>query len=295
LGRYLLVFGRPVLSNLMQLIRGASWMPFAMLTMYSSSLNAMDVILFYWGIGSMIAAIIGVWYLRSFLQIQKNNFTWSWLRTAFLKSRYYFAVAILTHIHVYADRFIIQLHLGEESVGLIGFYQNFANTIQTFVQTGVVSILLARLLQTTQMFDWQAVHTISRRMLIISLALSGIISIALFISMPLIINKLDRKEYEPLLEIFPWLLIGNIIVVAGLTPHLRLYALHRDSLLMRIYLFIAPLSVLSNMILVPRFGIHGAVAVFVCTAALQTILNFYFARVATRHSRGSISRQKIKL
>ncbi len=275
LGRYLLVLGRPVVSNLLQLLRGAAWMPVAILLLDRSSLHAVDMVLASWGIGCLLAALFGLWHMRAFLRTPRS-FTWAWLSNAFSSSRHYFAVALLTHVQIYADRFIIQLYLGESQVGLLAFYQSFANTVQTFVQTGVVSILMPRLLLATQRHHWPDARDISRRMLFISLAL--------LIGMPEVLKMVGHAEYESLLGLFPWLLLGNLLVVAGLIPHLRLYALHRDSLLMRIFLVVVPLAVLANLLLVPRFGVHGAVAVFVGTAAIQTAIKFYFARVATRQS-----------
>lgn len=281
LGRYLLVLGRPVASNLLQLLRGAAWMPVAIVLLGHGSLPAVDIVLVSWGGGCALAVLFGLWHMRAFLH-KPRALTWSWLRTAFSSSRHYFAVALLTHVQAYADRFIVQLYLGESQVGLLAFYQSFANTVQTFVQTGVVSILMPRLLLATQRHDWSGAHSIGRRMLFTSLAVAGAISVALLVGMPVVLNMVGHPEYEPLLGLFPWLLLGNLLVVAGLIPHLRLYALHRDSLLMRIFLFVVPLAVLANLLLVPRFGVHGAVAVFVGTAALQTAIKFHCARVATR-------------
>lgn len=284
LGRYLLVFGRPVAGHLLQLIRGAAWMPLAMALLHTQEpISAINATLASWALGCALASLFGLWHLRSFLRV-RQQFTWPWVQEAFKGSRHYFAVAMLTHVQAYADRFILQLHMGESQVGLLTFFQSFANTTQAFVQTGVISILMPKLLLATQRHDWPGVRSTARHMMFISLGIAIAISMALLIGMPLVLKLVSHPEYEALIGVFPWLLLGNLIVIAGLIPHLRLYALHQDSLLMRIFMVVVPLGVLANLLLVPRFGVKGAVAVFVGIACLQTLIKFHFARIATSES-----------
>ena len=281
LSRYLLILGRPVSSSLLQLLRGAAWMPVAIGLLNNRFLSSVNVVMASWGGGCTLAVLFGLWHLRAFLRTH-HAFTWSWLRTAFGSSRHYFAVALLTQVQSYADRFIVQLYLGQSQVGLLAFYQSFANTIQTFVQTGVISILLPRLLLATQSKDWHGARSIGRRMFFTSLSIAVTISVALQVGMPVVLKMLNHPDYARLLMLFPWILLGNVLLVAGLIPHFRLYALRRDGLLMSIALCVVPFGVLANVLLVPRLGLRGAVAVFVVTSAIQTAIKFHFARAATR-------------
>lgn len=291
LGRYLLVFGRPVAGHSLQLIRGAAWMPLAIVLLHhQESIAAISATLASWALGCALASMFGLWHLRSFLRV-RQHFTWHWVQDAFKGSRYYFAVAMLTHVQSYADRFIVQLHMGESQVGLLTFFQSFANTTQAFVQTGVISILMPKLLLSTQRHDWGEASSTARHMLLISLGIATVISLGLLVGMPLVLRLVGHPEYGALFGVFPWLLLGNLIVIAGLIPHLRLYALHQDSLLMRIFLFVVPLGVVANLLLVPRFGVEGAVGVFVGAAALQTLIKFYFAHTVTRE--GAAARAKV--
>lgn len=290
LGRYLLVLGRPISGHLLQLIRGTAWMPIAAFLLQSeSTLPAMNAVLASWASGCAIASCFGIWHLRSHLR-QRQPFSWTWLRKAVGGSKHYFVVAILTHIQTYADRLILQLHLGESQVGLLSFYQNFANTTQSFVQTGVISILMPQLLLASQRHDWANAREISKTMLTTSIAVAVGISIALMAGMPIVLAMVEHPEYASILDLFPWLLLGNILIVAGLIPHLRLYALQRDLLLMRIFLFAVPLAVIANTLAIPQYGTKGAVAVFVGTAAIQTTLKFYMAHKVTRQITASASK-----
>ncbi len=276
-GRYLIAMSQPVSSNVLQLLRGAAWMPFAVWLLYSSDWDAVDVVLAMWSIGCIIAIIFGIYRLRSCF-CKRFSFSMSWLKHAVNNSSRYFIVVLLVQVQTFADRFIIQYNMGEHSVGLFAFYQSFANTIQGFVLTGVISILMPRLLAAVKNNSLQEVRNISQRMLKASLGVAAFVSAALLLGMPSLLKLVGRESYGVIFNLFPWLLLGNILTIAGQIPHLQLYAQRSDALLMRISMILVPLGVVLNLIAIQTFGLAGVVAVFVIVAALQAIVKTYYAR-----------------
>lgn len=282
LGRYLIVLSRPVASNFLQLLRGAAWMPAAILIFgRASEADAINIVLTNWALGCAAAAAFGLWHVRHLLW-RLQPVTMEWFLQAIGSARHYFVVALLAQTQSYADRFIVQYHWGEAQVGLLAFYQSFANTLLGFVQTGVIAILLPRLLQAVEQRNESSATSIQRRMTqaAIGVALAG--SLALAIGVPFVLKGLGKPEYQALLPLFYWLLVGNIFMVAALVPHFRLYAQRQDALLMHIAVIIVPLGVLANLVAVPWFGLDGAVAVFVISAAVQLTVKLYFARRPSR-------------
>lgn len=282
IGRYLIILSKPVASSFLQFLRSAAWMPAAVF-LIARPLDAealpVNTILACSLIGIAAALTFGLWHVRALLW-PPQPFSADWGRRAFGSARHYFAVALLTQVQSYADRFIVQFNLGEAQVGFLSFYQSFANTVMAFVQTGVVAILLPRLLYAVRHSDAAEAAVVRRRMWQGSVGLALMISLGLGIVMPLLLEQLHRPEYTPFLPIFYGLLLGNLLMVAGLVPHFQLYAERRDALLMRISVITTPCAVVANLIAVPMFGLPGAVTVFAATAAVQLILKFYFARLS---------------
>lgn len=280
LGRYLIVLSRPVASNLLQLLRSAAWMPAAVALIIwrpaTAGPTTIDTILVCWAAGCAAAVALGLWHVRGLLW-PLQPFGLDWGRQAFGSARHYFAVAMLTQVQSYADRFIVQFNLGEAQVGLLSFYQSFANTPLSFVQTGVVAILLPQLLFAVRNADAAESARIRRKMWQGSLGLALFIAGALAIAMPVMLDQLHRPEYAAVLPIFYGLLVGNLLMIAGLVPHFQLYAERQDALLMRIALFTTPFGVLANLFMVPWVGLPGAVGVFVTTSAIQLIAKLHFA------------------
>ena len=272
LGRYLMVLSRPVASNILQFLRGAAWMPAPiLLLMLGGRAHAMDIILWAWLVGTIAACLFGFWHIRQYFRT-RGRYRMAWLTEAFLSARHYLVVALLTQVQYYSDRFIIQRSLGEGVVGVYSFYQSFANTMVAFVQTGVVSVLLPQLLLAAKRDDVVAERKTRATMMAWAMALAVGISVTLGAGMPVLLGQLHKDAYAGSLSDFYILLVGNVILVAGLVVHLALYARRRDVDLMRVSLAFVPLGLVINIVVVPIFGITGAACTFALTALLEFVV-----------------------
>lgn len=269
LGRYLLMLSRPVASNILQFIRGAAWMPFSIaLLLIGDKTEAVNIILWGWLGGALVACAFGFWCVRTFLA-PLHRFRLSWLTEAFLSARHYYAVALLTQVQYYSDRFIVQRVMGEAAVGVLSFYQSFANTMVAFVQTGVITVMLPRLLLAAKSKDLVAERRVRWSMFGWAMALAGVISAGLAIGMPFLLGQMHKAAYASALPVFYILLAGNMVLVAGLVVHLSLYARRKDVQLMRVSLVVIPLGLAANIMLVPVLGVAGAACTFVIITSLD--------------------------
>ncbi len=269
LGRYLMVMMRPVASNLLQFIRGAAWMPVPLIALLTTApAHTIDTILLSWLAGAGAACAFGFWTIRAYL-VRPQRYRLAWLGQAFLSARHYFVVALLTQVQYYSDRFIVQRSMGESSVGVYSFYQSFANTMMTFVQTGVIAVLLPRLLRAAKQQDRTIERETLTSMLVWSMTLALAISGVLAGGMPFLLDQVQKAAYAGALPAFYVLLVGNLLLIAGIVVHFGLYARRRDADLMRVSLAVIPLSLLINIFVIPRFGILGASVTFSTTALLE--------------------------
>lgn len=277
LGRYLLMLSRPVASNFLQFLRGAAWMPVpTAFLLIKDRPEAIEIILWSWLGGLSVACVFGLWHIRAYLVPRRLRL--NWIADAFLSARHYFAVALLTQVQFYADRFVVQYFLGEASVGVLSFYQSFANTMVGFVQTGVISVMLPALLLAAKRGERANENRIRRSMLRWALSLALAISIALAFGMPFLLSQMGKTVYMPALPVFYVLLLGNLTLVCGVVVHLTLYARRRDSELMRASLVVVPIGVAATIVAVPIFGIWGAAIVFCLVSVCDLVAKLWLLR-----------------
>jgi O-antigen/teichoic acid export membrane protein len=270
LGRYLLILSRPIASNALQFIRGAAWMPFAVFLLLQDIAQPIDIVLTCWVAGGVVAGLFGLWHIREFL-FPLVRFRLSWLKEASLSARHYFVVALLTQVQIYSDRFIIQRVMGEAQVGILSFYQSFAGTMVAFVQTGVISVMLPRLMAAAASRDHAAEKVIRFQMFKWAVLLAIAICAGLALFMPLLLDQLGKSAYSAALPIFYVLLFGNLILVVSLVVHLSLYARRQDAQLMRTSLIIVPIGLAANIYTAPIFGLPGVVGIF-CLVTLLDLM-----------------------
>lgn len=277
-GRYLLMLSRPVMSNVLQFIRGAVWMPLpTVLLLLRASNDPIDLILWNWFSGALASCLFGLWQLRRYLA-PLHRYRLNWFTEAFSSSRYYFVVALLTQVQFYSDRFVVQYYLGESSVGVLSFYQSFASTMVAFVQTSVIAVMLPRLILAADRDDLIAERQIRRSMFGWAMALAVTIAAALAIGMPFLLSEMGKGAYLTGLPIFHLLLAGNIAIVAGAVLHLSLYSRRRDAQLMKVSLVVVPLGLAMNIIVVPVLGIAGAAWTFLIAALIDLGSKFWLLR-----------------
>jgi len=282
LGRYLLMLSRPVASNLLQFIRGAAWMPVPVgLLIAGQASAAIDMILLCWLGGALIACAFGLWHIRRYLK-SAQRFRLAWLKEAFSSTRHYFAIALLTQVQYYSDRFVVQFVLGESAVGILSFYQSFANTIVAFVQTGVVSVILPRLILAAKHRDVAGELRARQHMFRWGSALAAAICTALALGMPFLLRQIDKAAYASSLPVFYLLLVANFLMVIGIIFHLYLYSRKCDPWLMRVSLAVVPLGLSLNAITVPMFGIMGAACTAIFTASADAAIKYWLVRRLAR-------------
>lgn len=287
LGRYLIMLSRPVAHNVLQFIRAAAWMPVPVALMISGDGGiSVNAILWSWLGGAIAACLFGFWHIRTFLA-PLHRFRLDWLGKAFLSARHYFAVALLSQVQYYSDRFVVQYFMGENAVGVLSFYQSFANTMVAFVHTGVISVMLPRLLLAAKQEDFGAESRVRRSMFLWGVALAAAISVALAIGMPYVMRQMDKAAYLPALPLFYILLFGNLLLVVGVVVHMSLYARRKDAELMRVSVVVVPLGLLANTVVVPIYGIFGAAIVFCMVSALDLGAKSWLLRREVLNSRRS--------
>lgn len=259
LGRYLLLVSRPILSTTFQLIRSALWMPVALLILMSGVDKPVNVIIYCWIGGLLVAILCGASGIRTW-KFEYRRLSLSWFAHAFSQARFYFVATLFTQVIGFSDRFIIQHFLGDHKLGIYAFYLTLANAIQAIVQTGVVGILTPDLIVAGRNKNVAEVSRIQRQMKRSGLFLGVGMSVVLAIAMPTILRLLGKESYSSIEWLFPWMLMSNLVFVAVQVPQLVLYAYGKDRILMWLCILGGVVTGVGNIAAVFWWGLPGAVA-----------------------------------
>lgn len=275
IGRYLLMVERPIIANLVQLIRGAIWMIPVMFIMPSTPiLGHMTLIIDYWFLGSCISLILALYGIRSTVTIV-GLFDFKGLLFIVWESKVFWVVAVFTQVQLHLDKFIMGGVLGSEKVGVYSFYQGLTNAIQTFIQVAVISILLPKLLRKFSegdMVGFNATVTEMYKKTIIFL-------IPLLISVVVILQPLlritSKEELSDYYLIFFIHLVWSVIISISFIPHMILYAMKKDMVLMLAVILNTLFYIVICYFFTAYWGIYGT-AISGLLLAMLTFLTKYF-------------------
>jgi O-antigen/teichoic acid export membrane protein len=259
--RLLIVVGKPVLANLAFFLRAGAW-AYPVLALFVLAVGArhVETVLAAWTLGAGSSAVLGVVALmRAFGDgAGRAAVDWRWIRRTAVGSLPFFLSTLALRGVEYSDRFFLQRSAGEQAVGVYTFFFSLAYTVSTLVQAGVVQVLYPRVVASFQRGQVAEYRALLKRMAVgsIAVAVGGALAIALVVR--LILLLVNRPIYAEHLATL-WLLLGGVLVNSMATlPSWALYVRHRDRQILGANLCGLLVSICSNAILVPRYGVYGA-------------------------------------
>jgi O-antigen/teichoic acid export membrane protein len=219
-----------------------------------------ETVLAAWTLGAGSSAVLGVVALtRAYGHEAAGTVVdWKWIRrTAFGSLPFFLSTLALRGVE-YSDRFFLQRSAGAQAVGVYTFYFSLAYTVSTLVQAGVVQVLYPRLVASFQRGQMAEYRGLLKRMATgsIGVAIGGALATA--VGVRFILRLVDRPIYAEHIATL-WLLLGGVLVNSMATlPSWALYVRHRDRQILGANLSGLLISICSNAILVPRYGVYGA-------------------------------------
>lgn len=171
----------------------------------------------------------------------------------------------------YGDRYVIQLLLGAEAVGIYSAAYNLSEYVQ-------IALLSAFGTAVTPMFTriWAKDGAVATaRFISIALHFYVVAAVAVGFGMAALgsdaLTLLASKKYLPGAVIIPWVIAGMVIDGASSLLGAGLYLHKRSKTVMVMMLCTASLNIGLNFILIPRMGISGSAVATLISLCAMTI------------------------
>jgi O-antigen/teichoic acid export membrane protein len=182
---------------------------------------------------------------------------WSVWRSTWGRTMHFAGSETLNQFYARTDLLMIAYFLGEERVGL------YATDIK-FVEVGIVPLTLLGLavypvLSALAAGSRAAFAASARDLCRMQLALSSWLAVGMALLIPLLIVPLFGPRFEPAIALLPWFAALAVVKGAEVALYRLLYSVHQQVVYFRsLAVGVAIIAVL-NIMLIPRFGVVGAV------------------------------------
>jgi O-antigen/teichoic acid export membrane protein len=235
-----------------------------------------------WFLGGIFSVILTLYDLKKldWSVIKKQQINWKWIRMGFSNSLVFLLSSIFIQTIPFFERVVLKGIEGTEKVGIYTYYFNIANTVLTFITTGVFTILYPKLIKSYQDGDFAGYKRIMRTMSIFGGGGGLFLILLSIIGIQFVLLVSNNAIYYKNIHVY-WILLFSVFVnILSYIPHYALYVRKADKYIMFSALGSLIVSILSNVILVPVLGIMGtAISNFLSNASLFTLKSIFIKRI----------------
>ncbi len=263
---------RPLLANVLFFIRAGGWMfvyiPLAYLV---PQIAGIPLLMGFWFVALVISGSGFAWATRDWPWFAHSHANWrethAWFGRYAPRSMKFLLSDISNGSGQYADRYLITGFLGLQATGVYVLFWSISNAVYNLVNTGTLQINRPHLIEARHKGDEAGFKAVFRKMTFGSLGMAVGLGAGAGVVFPLLLPYLERplaEEFVPVL----WILMIALLIRTGFDLLGNfLYANGRDVSLVATNVAILPMTVLSNLLLMPVLGIYGAALAAVVTQA----------------------------
>jgi O-antigen/teichoic acid export membrane protein len=249
--RLLITIGRPLVANVVFLIRTGVWVWVAVAVLSSwPERFGLELVFGSW----LAAGLVAVAVAAAVIYEAGRPWRWwkpdrAWLRSGFETAFVYLMGTVALKALSTADRHLVARISSAETVGVYVVYAGIATVISSLLDSGVYAFLYPRLVKYREQGDHQAYLRTLRQMARSAIALSTTLALGCAVAAPWVLAWTGREVYlhsQPLLWI---LVIGSVIQGVGMVPHYALYANRADQAIVGAHVTAVPVFALTTLAL----------------------------------------------
>lgn len=235
INRVLITAQNHFLASLVLFLRQGVWCWIVIGLMFLvPSLRSVYTVLVAWLLASGTACIVGGIYIFRFTRGYKGQgISLEWIKKG-LKLALPMLTAALAMRGIFTfDRFAIKDIAGLEVLGAYVFFASMSSAIQSFLDTIVISFAFPELSKFAAEKKYKEFWFAFRRFALKTFTMSVFLCACCWLSGLLVLYWLDNPLYDKWYSLFILLIVATFVYCLSLIPHLGLYALRDDCVIIK--------------------------------------------------------------
>jgi len=259
--RFFFTLSLPIIANIVLFFRSGAWVYVVVgIFLLLDETMQLTTVWMGWTIGILISLGVSVYYLiqnLDFKNVNAHKVDWKWIKVGVKGALIFLTASIALKLIEYVDRYFIQYYLGEAMVGVYTLYMSAAKVVESFVFTGLISILYPKIVTSYQQGNIEEYRSLMKKMSIGSIGSAIVLALMAAIGMIILLKIIDKPIYGEYLETYWLLLVAIVVIIVGYIPHYALYVRHADKVILIATLLGLLVTVVGNMVLIPVLGLLG--------------------------------------
>lgn len=272
---------RPILANALFFTRSSSWViPVIALGLYDESFRNADTIFALWFVGIVLSLLATAYYWREFPWSKTLSvpIDWTWIKKSIRVTFLIWVGTVCAAGALYVDRFVVELYLDRDHVGIISFYGSFVTAIFALLNSGIFAFTYPILIGLHKKNATDQFRLETRKATIHAIYSALGLSLVIGVTIPLIGRFFDRPEFADNAMVLWMMLVGVCIRGTSEIFYYVMYARGQDKEIWISSLFALIAASGFNLVLVPIWGFTGVGISAIAASIVLSIFRYMCVR-----------------
>lgn len=271
---------KSVPANFFLFLRSGSWVIIIIALFYFGIVDyKLEYLWLLWITFSSLTIVLNLFYLSRIIDTAnfKVPITFKYVKAGVNTTLLFFISTISYKIVEISDRYLIDLFMSKEEVGVYTFYSQIVNLSNVVITTSVIFISFPQLVKSIHNKEIDLFkkvrYSIAKRVIIIS----SLICAALFLFSK-IGFKYINEDFLVYINSFYILNLSSLALNFSLISHYSLYAMQQEKYLLYTSVACAVTNIILNLLLINSYGLIGASVATFASYMLVLILKYLVDR-----------------
>lgn len=280
INRLLIAMSKQLEASFVLFLRSGLWSVLVVVFMWIfPEYRDLKWVFVFWALGLVSAVGLGVFFL---LRIESKrpfrSFSFEWVWTG-VKVSIPLLIASLAIAGLFTfDRFFVKDIVGVEVLAAYVLFAGIANAIMAFIDAGVIVFFYPKVISAARNRHIDELISLITAMAKQVFLFGLFLSIMAFIFSHILVTYLKASVYAENIYFVYWLVASTFVYVVSLIPHLALYGLGKDRVIIYAQLVSLSIFLLGAFYLKDGFGVDGVLFALLFSCAVMGAIKaiFYF-------------------
>lgn len=180
-----------------------------------------------------------------------------------------FGYELANMFHAFSDRFLIEIFLGRETLGLYSASYNMAKMMSDLILGGLITAILPQYLALWKKEGKEATEKLVSKVNSLILLFGPFFIAGIYATAENLLILLTTKQYSEHAYLLPIIFFGSMLFSLGIIYSAGLQIAKKSPLMLKVVLESAILNLLLNVVLISKFGM--------ISAAINTVISYTWA------------------
>ncbi|WP_165587054.1 hypothetical protein [Pectobacterium carotovorum] len=284
INRLLVAMSRQIQASIVLFFRSGLWPIFLIASFwFFPGQRTLSFMFVFWIIGGLSSIIVGVFFLLDVIRIPTvRTVSKTWITNGIMVA-IPLLIATLSSKSLFSfDRFFIEHFANLSVLAAYVFFASIAGAISAFVDAAIIVFFYPKMIVAGKNKEIAQLNELTNSMMKQIILLSVFLSVTFFIGFNIFLQYFSHREYKDYFYFIYFTLASISLFCLSMSPHLALYSLRKDKLLVLSNVFCLAIFVIFSFVFGNIFSAIGVLYSLLISCFLLFAIKYAFYFFSSR-------------